>query len=49
VLSLGPDGARARYLGSQDIKTLEGARATRDIADLRIARGTPGVTVASRA
>ena len=48
VLELGPDEVRARYLGSADIKTVEGSRATTEIADLRIQRGTPGVTVASR-
>lgn len=48
LLELGPDEVRARYLGSDDITTLEGSRSVRDIADLRIARGTPGVNVASR-
>ena len=48
LLELGPDEVRARYLGSQDITTLEGSRAVRDIADLRIARGTPGVSVEAR-
>ncbi len=40
---------RARYLGSKDVTTLDGSRAVTQIADLRIARGTPGVQVASRA
>ncbi len=48
-VELGETEVRARYLGSQDLTTLEGSRTVRQIADLRIARGTPGVQVASRA
>jgi alkaline phosphatase D len=48
ILELGGDEVRARYLGSDDIATPEGARAVRDIADLRVTRGAPGVHVASR-
>jgi alkaline phosphatase D len=41
--------ARATYLGSADITTLDGSRDVRKIADLRVARGTPGVETVSRA
>ncbi len=48
-VEFGETEARARYLGSADVKTLEGSRAVTQIADLRIARGTPGVEVVARA
>jgi phosphodiesterase/alkaline phosphatase D-like protein len=41
--------ARAQYLGSADITTLDGSRDVTRIADLRVARGTPGVEVVARA
>ncbi|MEA2125029.1 MAG: alkaline phosphatase [Solirubrobacteraceae bacterium] len=47
-LELGRTEVRARYLGSTDVTTLDGSREVREIADLRIARGTPGVNVQSR-
>jgi alkaline phosphatase D len=48
VLDVGPEEVRARNLGSRDVKTLEGSRDVREIADLRVRRGTPGVAVALR-
>ena len=48
VLDIGPDEVRARNLGSADVKTLDGSRSVREIADLRVRRGSPGVAVASR-
>lgn len=35
----------AQYLGMQDVTTLEGSRNVRTLANLRVARGTPGVQV----
>jgi alkaline phosphatase D len=49
LVTLSEAEVRARYLGSADITTLEGSRDVRQIADLRVARGTPGVEVVSRA
>ncbi|MEO6497018.1 MAG: hypothetical protein ABIO51_06000, partial [Solirubrobacteraceae bacterium] len=36
---------RAQYLGSQDVTTSEASRQVRTLADLRVARGKPGVEV----
>ena len=49
LVTLSEAEVRARYLGSADVTTLEGSRDVRQIAELRVARGTPGVEVVSRA
>jgi alkaline phosphatase D len=49
LVELSEKETRATYLGSADVTTLEGSLDVRNIADLRIARGTPGVETVSRA
>lgn len=49
LVDLDGSGVRARYLASRDVLTQAGSRDVRQIADLRVARGRPGVDVASRA
>ncbi len=49
LVTLSESEVRAHYIGSADVTTLEGSRATTQIADLRVARGTPGVETVSRA
>jgi alkaline phosphatase D len=41
------NGVSAQYLGSQDVTTSEGSRQVRTLANLQVARGTPGVQVLS--
>jgi alkaline phosphatase D len=43
--TVGPTEVAAKFLGMEDVTTQEASRNVRTLADLRVARGTPGVQV----
>ena len=45
LLTVSEDGVRAQLLASRDVTTSAGSRDVRVLADLRVARGVPGVAV----